>query len=76
MTLHYFCRHCGIKVGSLEDFSLYSNQLGFHHLTNEERKDIIQYLPNGDIHVKIICEDCQEALERNPEYHGLDKFIQ
>jgi len=76
MAIHYFCRHCGIKVGSLEDLSLYSDQLGFHHLTNDERKEFIQYLPNGDIHVKIICEDCQEALERNPEFHGLDNFIQ
>ncbi|MCA1530915.1 DUF2757 family protein, partial [Bradyrhizobium yuanmingense] len=28
-----------------------------------------------DIHVKTICEDCQEALARNPEWHQYEKFI-
>jgi hypothetical protein len=36
---------------------------------------MISYQPNGDIHVKTICEDCQEALTRNPELHQYEKFI-
>ncbi|MBD1383173.1 anti-sigma-F factor Fin family protein [Metabacillus arenae] len=76
MALHYFCRHCGIKVGSLEEISLISEQLGFQSLTNEERSEMLAYQDNGDIHIKTICEDCQEALERNPSYHEVDKFIQ
>lgn len=75
MAVHYFCRHCGVEVGKIDN-PLYSVELGFHHLTNEERKEMIEYLPNGDIHVKTICEDCQEALERNPDFHEIDNFIQ
>jgi hypothetical protein len=37
---------------------------------------MIDYLPNGDIYVKTICEDCQEALDRNPDFHQCEKFIQ
>jgi hypothetical protein len=76
MALHYYCRHCGTKVGTINRMSIYSEQLGFHHLTDEERLEMISYLPNGDIQVKTICEDCQEALERNPEYYLYEKFIQ
>lgn len=64
MALHYYCRHCGVKVGSLDESAVQSEALGFHHLTNEERNDMISYRENGDLHVQTICEDCQEALER------------
>lgn len=76
MALHYYCRHCGVKVGSIENQSLHSQQLGFHQLTVDERNEMIEYQNNGDIHIKTICEDCQEALHRNPDYYGLDTFIQ
>lgn len=56
--------------------SLYSESLGFHQLSDQERQEMISYNPNGDIHVKAICEDCQEALERNPDLHQHDTFIQ
>ncbi|MDA7028379.1 anti-sigma-F factor Fin family protein [Bacillus sp. CLL-7-23] len=76
MALHYYCRHCGVKVGSLDHFYANSEQLGFHHLTAEERNDMISYKDNGDLHVMTICEDCQEALERNPDFHQYQSFIQ
>lgn len=76
MALHYNCRHCGVKVGSLDSVSLYSESLGFHQLSNEEREDMISYEQNGDIHVKTICEDCQEALDKNPDLHQYESFIQ
>ncbi|MBD8071014.1 anti-sigma-F factor Fin family protein [Bacillus sp. PS06] len=76
MALHYFCRHCGVKVGSIDQMSLYTDSLGFHQLTDDERQDMITYESTGDIHVKTICEDCQEALERNPDLHQYERFIQ
>ncbi|WP_339246698.1 anti-sigma-F factor Fin [Bacillus sp. FSL R5-0523] len=76
MALHYYCRHCGVKVGSLESSTVSTDSLGFQHLTNEERNDMISYKENGDVHVSTICEDCQEALDRNPHYHEYHTFIQ
>jgi hypothetical protein len=76
MAIHYQCRHCGVEIGELEDRSVASEQLGFHHLTNDERKEMIHYEQNGEMTVKTICEDCQEALERNPEFHQWETFIQ
>jgi len=76
MALHYHCRHCGVKVGSLDQMSLHSEKLGFNLLSDDERQDMISYQSNGDIEVKTICEDCHEALERNPDLHQYDNIIQ
>ncbi|WP_070121546.1 anti-sigma-F factor Fin family protein [Bacillus marinisedimentorum] len=76
MAIKYFCRHCGTAIGSIERREVSSEQLGFDHLSNDERAEMIRYLSNGDVHVNTICEDCQETLERNPDYHQWHTFIQ
>ncbi|MFE8704037.1 anti-sigma-F factor Fin family protein [Cytobacillus sp. FJAT-54145] len=75
MAIHYQCRHCGVKMGSIDQMSLHSEQLGFHKLTDEERLDMVSFESSGDINIKSICEDCQESLERNPDYHQYDYLI-
>jgi hypothetical protein len=75
VAIHYNCRHCGQKLGSLENVSLHSEQLGLHKLNLEERNEMVQYHSSGDIYVQSICEDCQESLERNPDYHQYDYLI-
>ncbi|WP_210367661.1 anti-sigma-F factor Fin family protein [Bacillus sp. REN3] len=75
MAIHYFCRHCGTNIGSLDSVSVHSEHLGFHKLTDTERREMISYERNGDIHIQSICEDCQEALERNPDFHQNDYLI-
>ncbi len=76
MAIQYHCRHCQCNVGRIDSTSVYSEALGFHHLNEEERQEMISYQQNGDIHVQTICEDCQEALDRNPDFHQYEKFIQ
>ncbi|WP_299093045.1 anti-sigma-F factor Fin family protein [uncultured Metabacillus sp.] len=76
MALHYHCRHCGVKVGSIDKMAVSSEQLGFDHLSDEERQEMITYQQNGDIQIKTICEDCQDALNRYPEFHQYESFIQ
>lgn len=75
MAIHYHCRHCGTKLGSIEQTSIHSETLGLHKLTDQERQEMVSYEPTGDIHIKAICEDCQETLERNPDYHQYDFLI-
>lgn len=76
MAIHYYCKHCQISIGTIEASSISATQLGFDHLTGEEKKDMITYDSNGDIYVKVTCDDCQEALERNPDFHQMQTFIQ
>jgi hypothetical protein len=75
MAIHYFCRHCGTKMGSIHDLSIHADHIGLNALTNDERQEMISYESDGNIHIKAICEDCQEALTRNPELHEYDYLI-
>ncbi|WP_071393067.1 anti-sigma-F factor Fin family protein [Bacillus tuaregi] len=75
MAIHYHCRHCGVKLGSLDQVAVDSQRLGLHTLSDEERQDMVTYNSKGDIQIKSICEDCQESLEKNPEYYQNDFLI-
>jgi hypothetical protein len=67
VAIHYHCRHCGTKLGSIDKASIHSESLGLHKLTDQERLEMVAYDSSG--------EDCQEALERNPDYHQYDFLI-
>lgn len=75
MALKYQCRHCGLDMGTLNQLSVESERLGLSTLTDEERIEMVSYDSNGDIHIKSICEDCHESLERNPEFYQNDYLI-
>lgn len=67
MNVTYVCRHCGSTVGQINGAALTEQQLGFHFLTLEERRDIIAYSQNGDVTVNVTCDYCKQALDANPE---------
>lgn len=76
MSIVYKCSHCGHVIGTLKQEMLYTSELGWDVLTKEEKQDMIQHQSNGDVHIKTICETCEELLDHHPEYHELDSFIQ
>ncbi|MDF1509525.1 anti-sigma-F factor Fin family protein [Robertmurraya sp. DFI.2.37] len=75
MALKYYCRHCGVQMGRIDDMSVDMERLGLHKLTNEERMEMVSYDLTGDVHIKSICEDCHESLERNPAFYQNDYLI-
>ncbi|MDA8353125.1 MAG: anti-sigma-F factor Fin family protein [Firmicutes bacterium] len=76
MTVKYLCRYCDAAIGYIDDDQVTEMQLGFHWLTPEERKDIISYDPDGQTTVRVVCESCQEMLNRNPELSLLTRPFQ
>lgn len=76
MAVIYQCRHCNQQVGAFHHETVNTEHLGLDQLTEEERTDMVQMHENGNMEIKTICENCQEALESNPHYHELDSFIQ
>lgn len=76
MSIVYQCRHCGNVVGKIEDQVVDTTMLGWDKLSAEDKKEMIDYRQNGDIHIKTICESCEALLKTNPQYHELDFFIQ
>ncbi|MBS4198018.1 anti-sigma-F factor Fin family protein [Lederbergia citri] len=75
MPIHYYCRHCSTKMGTINDTVLNEEQLGIHTLTNEEKQDMVSYGSDGDIHIQSICDDCHEAFKKNPDLHQYDYLI-
>ena len=75
MSIHYHCRHCSVKIGTLDQSLVETERLGLHTLNDEERQEMVTYASNGDIQIKTICEDCQESLLRNPDYYQNDFII-
>lgn len=67
MSIKYFCRCCHTKVGELTNSDVTEQELGFHFLTPDERRDIVFYQANGDVEVRVICDYCKEALDANPD---------
>lgn len=49
--------------------------LGLDNLTIDEKKKMINYHSNGELHIHVICESCEESLTQHPNYHELDFFI-
>ncbi|MFD2761406.1 anti-sigma-F factor Fin [Lentibacillus juripiscarius] len=76
MPIIYQCRHCGHKIGQLDQQMVDASMLGLDQLSVEDRQDMVNYQENGDIQIKSICESCEESLGKNPQYHELDHFIQ
>ncbi|SFF03519.1 anti-sigma-F factor Fin family protein [Alteribacillus iranensis] len=76
MAIQYYCRHCGNSIGTLENEELLvSPQLGLDQLSDEEQQQIIHYGSDGHVHVRVTCEHCEEALENNPEWYTLERWI-
>ncbi|WEG12728.1 anti-sigma-F factor Fin family protein [Pullulanibacillus sp. KACC 23026] len=77
MEVRYNCRHCGKQVGTISSDVFHTERLGLDSLNSEERTQFVTYDDAANaMNVSTICEDCQEALERNPHYHELDTWIQ
>jgi len=75
MAIHYYCRHCNGNVGSLSKWEADLDQLGLNELTYEERREMIDYDSQGNLHVKVICEECEHILKENPDYHAYESFL-
>ncbi|HLR66660.1 anti-sigma-F factor Fin family protein [Virgibacillus alimentarius] len=76
MSIVYKCRHCGHVIGEIEEQIVDTSMLGWDKLSIEDKKEMINYNSNGDIHIHAICENCEDTLGQHPQYHELDFFIQ
>lgn len=53
-------------MGKVDQF-IDEERLGFHLLSPQERESIISQQENGDTQVNVVCEHCQEVIDRHPE---------
>ncbi|OEG00294.1 hypothetical protein BHF71_05160 [Vulcanibacillus modesticaldus] len=74
--LRYVCKYCGQNLGRIDLNQVDEVRLGLQSLTPLELKSIITFELNGDMTANIICEYCQEALEKNPELSLISNPLQ
>lgn len=63
-------------IGRLDNQVISTSALGLDSLTMQEKERMIQYKENGDVHIQVICENCEHSLEQHPDYYELEFFIQ
>lgn len=69
------CRHCKFVIGQLQHSEMTTSMLGLDELTPDDKRKMVHYQPNGELHIYTICESCEESLAQHPKYHELDFFI-
>lgn len=75
MTIHYHCRYCKTEVGTLP-FHKEETLHKLHRLEIGEIDDFIEKDAEGRMTVQCICEQCEQALRRYPDYHILKRWLQ
>lgn len=75
MAIYYYCRHCQKTIGKLNKWVADLDQLGINELTHEERMEMVDYDSQGNLHVKVICEECENILRDNPDYYENESFL-
>ncbi|MGN1401641.1 MAG: anti-sigma-F factor Fin [Bacillus sp. (in: firmicutes)] len=75
MNINYTCRHCRRCIGILPGTDVEWKRLGIEQLSDAEKDDMVAFIA-GDIHVKIICNHCEDAYDANPLLHEMDFIIQ
>ena len=76
MAIRYTCRHCETEIGSLPFESAKETILMLQKMDEEEEEHFLQYEEDGNVTVRCICEQCEQALQRFPDYYSLKKWIQ
>lgn len=80
MRVEYMCKHCQHKVGAVDQpswtYADAENRLGIGQLTAAERMESVSFHPSGTMQVQTVCEDCQQALEHNPDVLFEGKLLQ
>jgi hypothetical protein len=68
MIIRYVCEYCENLIGELEMEAIDEERLGFHCLTEDERKDIIRI--NQETNTMIVtslCDGCIQMLGLDEE---------
>lgn len=75
MAIRYRCRHCETEIGRLP-FGSADEARTLLRLGEEEAEEFILEGEDGDATVQCICKDCEQSLDRFPDYYSLQKWLQ
>ncbi|KAA0941013.1 anti-sigma-F factor Fin family protein [Sporosarcina sp. ANT_H38] len=76
MAIRYTCRHCETEIGTLPFESAKETVLLLHQMNEAEAEHFLAYEKDGALTVRCICEQCEQSLQRFPDYYALNKWLQ
>lgn len=77
MAIRYHCRHCETEIGSLP-FESAEVVLNLLEKLNDDKgsEQFLTREKDGEFIVRCICEQCEQSLQKFPNYYSLKKWIQ
>ncbi|ARD48457.1 hypothetical protein SporoP37_10000 [Sporosarcina sp. P37] len=71
--IRYSCNHCHTEIGSIpfESAKETLSQLG-----DAEKSTFLSVDSDGGLHIRCICEYCEQSLQTFPDYYTLKKWLQ
>ncbi|HJF32873.1 MAG TPA: anti-sigma-F factor Fin family protein [Sporosarcina psychrophila] len=76
MAIRYTCRHCETEIGILPFESVKETVLLLQQIDEGEAEQFLTYEKDGALTVRCICEQCEQSLQRFPDYYTLNKWLQ
>lgn len=76
MAIRYTCRHCDTEIGTLPFESAKETILLLQKMDEGEEERFLTYEQDGELTVRCICEQCEQSLQRFPDYYTLNKWLQ
>jgi len=76
MAIRYKCRHCETEIGTLPFESAKETILQLQKMDEGEEERYLTYEQDGELTVRCICEQCEQSLQRFPDYYTLNKWLQ
>ncbi len=75
MGIKYQCKHCGTDIGEIGFEHFETVQTGLQKFTKEEQESSVSH-EEGNMQIQVVCDECQQALESNPQFYEYGHYIQ
>lgn len=76
VTIRYHCRHCETEIGSLPFESAQEALQLLQKLDETEEERFLTFGKDGALTVRCICEQCENSLQKFPDYYTFNKWLQ
>lgn len=76
MVIRYSCKHCETEIGAIPFESAKETIQQLQKMDEKEEECFLKYEQDGSIHVRCICEHCEQSLKLFPDYYTLKKWLQ
>ncbi|WP_228548410.1 anti-sigma-F factor Fin [Sporosarcina obsidiansis] len=76
MVIRYSCNHCDTEIGSIPFEAAKETIRKIETLDEGEKRSFLSVDHDGGLHIRCICEHCEQSLKEFPDYYTLKKWLQ